>query len=272
MRVAAVQLNSQANKEVNLKSALEAVDEAAAAGARFVLLPEYSDYLGPDERAPAVAEPAGGPWHQAMAETARRTGVWLHSGSSRVSAGNGRVHNSSVVFAPDGSVAARYDKVHLFDVDIPDGVPHRESDTVAPGDRLVTCDVDGWRVGLSVCYDLRFPELYRAHALKGAQLMVVPAAFTFYTGRDHWEVLLRARAIENQCYVLAAGQVGTHETDGGTGRTNGRSMLVDPWGTVLATAPDTPAVITGDLDAVRVNTIRTEVPSLTNRRPDVYPR
>ena len=271
MRVAAVQLNSQNDKDLNLKTATEHVAAAAKAGARFVLLPEYVDYLGPKDGAPAATETEDGPAHALFAETARRHDVWLHCGSIHVAAPDGRAYNTSVVFAPDGSVAARYRKIHLFDVDIPDGVTHRESDTVAPGEELVTCDVDDWRVGLSVCYDLRFPELYRALTLAGARLLVVPAAFTFYTGRDHWEVLLRARAIENQCYVLAAGQVGAYSADGNTtARSNGRSMLIDPWGTVISCATDTVGLVVGDLDASRLETVRTEVPSLANRRPDVY--
>lgn len=271
MRVAAVQLNSRNNKELNLKTAVDRVAAAAEGGARFVLLPEYVDYLGPDDGARQAAETEDGPAHTAFAEAARSSGVWLHCGSIRVAAPDGRAFNTSVVFRPDGSVAARYRKIHLFDVDIPDGATHRESDTVAPGQDLVTCDVDGWRVGLSTCYDLRFPELYRGLILAGADLLVVPAAFTFYTGRDHWEVLLRARAIESQCYVLAAGQVGTHVEDNGVvARTNGRSMLVDPWGTVVACAADTPDIVFGELDRSRHDTVRTEVPSLTNRRPEVY--
>ncbi len=271
MRVAAVQLNSQDDKDFNIKTAVENVAAAAEGGARLVLLPEYVDYLGPKAGEPAATEPEGGPAHTAFAEAARANDVWLHCGSIRVAAPDGRAFNTSVVFRPDGTVAARYKKTHLFDVDIPDGVTYRESDSVAPGHSLVACDVDGWKLGLSICYDLRFPELYRHLALAGANLLVVPAAFTFYTGRDHWEVLLRARAIESQCYVLAAGQVGTHPADGGvTARTNGRSMLIDPWGTVVACAPDAPSIVFGDLSRSRLNTVRAEVPSLSNRRPEVY--
>lgn len=271
MRVAAVQLNSQHDKDINIKAAVEAVATAADGGARFVMLPEYVDYMGTKEGAVAAAETERGPAHAAFAEAARANNVWLHCGSIRIAAPDGRVFNTSVVFGPDGSVPARYRKIHLFDVDIPDGVTYRESDSVAPGDQMVTCDVDDWRVGLSICYDLRFPELYRGLTLAGANLLVVPAAFTFYTGRDHWEVLLRSRAIESQAYVLAAGQVGTHTADGGaTARTNGRSMLIDPWGTVVACASDTTDIVYGDLRRDRLDCVRTEVPSLTNRRPETY--
>lgn len=273
MRVAAVQLNSQHDKDLNIKTAVEAVSSAADKGARFVLLPEYVDYLGTREGAAAATEPEGGPAHAAFADAARTHGVWLHCGSIRVAAPDGRAFNTSVLFAPDGTVAARYRKIHLFDVDIPDGVTHRESDSVAPGDRFVTCDVDDWKVGLSVCYDLRFPELYRGLTLAGANLLVVPAAFTFYTGRYHWEVLLRARAIESQCYVLAAGQTGPYIADGDMpARSNGHSMLIDPWGTVTACAPDTDkvSIVIGDLDRSQLDTVRDKVPSLRNRRPEIY--
>lgn len=271
MRVAAVQLNSQVDKDLNIKVATDYIAHAAEAGARFVLLPEYTDYLGPMKGARAAAEEQGGPAHQAFAEAARAHQVWVHCGSIRVQAPDGRAYNTSLLFRPDGTLAAHYRKIHLFDVDIPDGVTHRESDTIAPGQDLVICEVETMRVGLSICYDLRFPELYRELAVAGADLLCVPAAFTFYTGRDHWEILLRARAIENQCYVLAAGQVGTYPTDGGSiGRTNGRSMLIDPWGVVVACASDAPGMFAADLDLERMNTIRAEVPSMANRRPDVY--
>jgi predicted amidohydrolase len=273
MRVAAIQLNCQDDKELNVKTAVAAISQAARGGARFILLPEYVDYLGTKEGAAAAAEPEDGPAQAAFARAAEENNVWLHCGSLRVAAPDGRAFNTSFIFAPDGRVAARYRKIHLFDVDIPDGVTYRESESVAPGENLVTCDVEAWKVGLSVCYDLRFPELYRGLTLAGADLLVVPAAFTFYTGRYHWEVLLRARAIESQTYVLAAGQVGTHVADGGvTARTNGRSMLIDPWGTVLASAPDVDgtSIVYGDVERSRLDQVRAEVPSLLNRRPEVY--
>lgn len=257
MRVAAVQLNSRHDKDLNLKTAVDAVGTAAEGGARFVLLPEYVDYLGTAEGAAAAAEPEGGPAESAFAEAARTHGVWLHCGSIRVAAPDGRSCNTSLVFAPDGSVAARYRKIHLFDVDIPDGVTYRESDSVAPGKDLVTCDVDEWRVGLSICYDLRFPELYRGLALAGATLVVVPAAFTFYTGRYHWEPLLRARAIENQAYVLAAGQHGRHNEKR---ETFGHSLLVDPWGRVVGEQAEGDGVVVATLDRALVDETRRNMP------------
>jgi deaminated glutathione amidase len=268
VRVAACQLNSGPDKDLNIKAAFDVASRAARAGADLVVLPEYTDYLGPGAGAFAAAEEPQGPAHTAFADAARELGVWLLVGSIRVKAPDGRVYNTSLVFDRSGQLTATYRKVHLFDVDLPDRVTHKESDTVAPGDRLVQVDVDQTRVGLSICYDLRFPELYRAHALAGAHLLAVPAAFTFFTGRDHWEVLLRARAIENQCYVVAAGQYGTYPPDG---HSNGRSMIIDPWGVVVACAPDEPGFVTADLDRARIDRIRTELPSLANRRTDAYP-
>jgi predicted amidohydrolase len=174
-----------------------------------------------------------------------------------------RTYNTSLVFDRDGELAATYRKIHLYDVEIPGRVSYQESRSVAPGTEPVAIDIEGVRLGLSICYDLRFPELYRRLAIAGARVLAVPAAFMMHTGRDHWEVLLRARAIENQCYVVAAGQIGDHDP----GRTcYGRSMVIDPWGTVLAQAPDTVGVVVADLDPERLETIRQELPSLANRR------
>jgi predicted amidohydrolase len=174
-----------------------------------------------------------------------------------------RTYNTSLVFDRSGGLVSAYRKIHLYDVEIPGRVSYLESRSVAPGNDCVTVDVAGLRVGMSICYDLRFPELYRRLAGAGAQLLLVPAAFMLHTGRDHWEVLLRARAIENQCYVAAAAQIGDHDP----GRTCfGRSMVVDPWGTVLAQAPDEIGVTVADLDLDRLARIRSELPSLANRR------
>ena len=173
-----------------------------------------------------------------------------------------------MLLAPDGTVVARYRKIHLFDVTVEDGPVDRESDRVSPGDRAVVADVDGVRIGLSICYDLRFPELYRALALAGAEVLTVPANFTERTGRDHWEVLLRARAIENGAYVLAPSQVG-----GPPGQPAfGRSMVVDPWGTIVAQAPDRVGLVTAELDLGRVRSIRRQIPALANRRPEATDR
>jgi deaminated glutathione amidase len=263
MRVAVCQLNSRADRAANLAVARDLLDRAAAAGADLALLPEYVDYLGRAAGEPKP-EPVDGEFAAFFAQAARRLRMWVLAGSfHEASPDPRRTHNTSLVFDRTGGLAAVYRKIHLYDVEIPGRVSYQESRTVAPGTQTSVVDVEEVRVGLSICYDLRFPELYRQLAVAGAQVLVVPAAFMMHTGRDHWEVLLRARAIENQCYVVAAGQIGDHEP----GRTCfGRSMVVDPWGTVLAQAPDTVGVTVADLDLDRLATIRAELPSLANRR------
>lgn len=264
MRVAVCQLNAREDRKANLAVAEALLERAAAGGADLALLPEYVDYLGPAVGQPP-AEPVDGEFARFFATTARRLGIWVLAGSfHEVGPDDRHTYNTSLVFDRSGGLAATYRKIHLYDVEIPGRVSYRESDGVAAGSDLVTVDVDGVSVGLSICYDLRFPELYRQLAVAGgAQLVVVPAAFMMHTGRDHWEVLLRARAIENQCFVAAAGQIGDHEPR----RTCfGRSMVIDPWGTILAQAPDTVGVVFADLDFDRLRTIRAELPSLANRR------
>ncbi|GIF00409.1 carbon-nitrogen hydrolase family protein [Paractinoplanes rishiriensis] len=264
MRVAVCQLNSRDQRDHNLAVARGLLERAAAAGAEFAVLPEYVDYLGPGEGAPKP-EGTDGEFAGFFAAAARELGIWVHAGSfHEVGPDERRTYNTSLVFAPDGTLAASYRKIHLYDVEIAGRVSYQESRSVAPGAETVVTEVAGVRTGLSVCYDLRFPELYRRLAVEGdARILVVPAAFMLHTGRDHWEVLLRARAIENQCYVVAAGQIGDHEP----GRTCfGRSMIVDPWGTVLAQAPDAVGVATADVDLARLETVRSELPSLANRR------
>jgi predicted amidohydrolase len=264
MRVAVCQLNSREDRAENLRVARELLERAAAAGASLAVLPEYVDYLGPGQGAPKP-EGVDGEFAQFFASAARELGIWVHAGSfHEAGPDDSRTYNTTLIFDPSGSLAATYRKIHLYDVEIPGRVSYHESKTVAPGSSTVVAEIDGVRTGLSICYDLRFPELYRRLAVAGsARVLVVPAAFMMHTGRDHWEVLLRARAIENQCYVVAAGQIGNHEP----GRTCfGRSMIVDPWGTVVAQAPDTVGVVTADLDLSRLEQIRAELPSLANRR------
>ena len=264
MRVAVCQLNAREDRTANLRAARDLLTRAADAGADLAVLPEYVDYLGPDAGAPD-GEPVDGEFATFFADAARDLRMWVLAGSFReVGPDPGRTHNTTLVFDRTGTLAAAYRKIHLYDVEIPGRVSYRESRSVAPGAEPVVVPVDGVPVGLSICYDLRFPELYRRLAVDGgARVLVVPAAFMMHTGRDHWEVLLRARAIENQCYVLASAQIGDHEP----GRTCfGRSMVIDPWGTVLAQAPDTVGVTVADLDLDRLERIRTELPSLANRR------
>jgi len=263
MRVSVCQLNSRDDRDHNLRVARELLGRAAEAGAEFAIVPEYVDYLGRAAGMPKP-EPIDGQFAGFFAEAARDLGIWVHAGSfHETGPDDERTFNTSLVFNPAGEMVAVYRKIHLYDVEIPGRVSYQESRTVAAGTDVVVADVADVPVGLSICYDLRFPELYRRLADGGARVIVVPAAFMMHTGRDHWEVLLRARAIENQCYVIAAGQIGDHEPD----RTCfGRSMVIDPWGTVIAQAPDVVGVTTADLDLERVEKIRTEVPSLANRR------
>ena len=267
MRVAVCQVNSREDRGANLTTARELIGRAAAAGAEFVMLPEYVDYLGPVDGEPKP-EPVDGEFAAFFAETARELGIWLHAGSfHEASPDPARTHNTSLLFDRTGGLSAVYRKIHLYDVEIPGRVSVRESASVAPGEETVVTDVDGVGVGLSICYDLRFPELYRRLAVSGATVLVVPAAFMVHTGRDHWEVLLRARAIENQLYVVAPAQFG--EPMPGR-RSFGRSLVADPWGTVLAQAPDEECVIVAELDRGRVRDVRARLPSLANRQPDAY--
>src|SRR3712207_3358709 len=245
MRVAVCQLNAREDRAANLAVARELLGRAAAAGADLAVLPEYVDHLGPADTTPKP-EPVDGEFGQFFGDAARDLNMWVLAGSFHEAGPDPqRTYNTSLVFDRAGRLAAVYRKIHLYDVEIAGRVTYQESRSVAPGADLAVTDVAGVRLGLSICYDLRFPELYRQLAVAGeADVLAVPAAFMLHTGRDHWEVLLRARAIENQCYVLAAGQIGDHDP----GRTCfGRSMIVDPWGTVLSQAPDTVGIVTADL-------------------------
>jgi predicted amidohydrolase len=263
MRVAVCQLNARENRDANLKVARELLDQAAAGGADLAVLPEYTDYLGPARGAPEP-EPVDGSYATFFSGAARELGIWVIAGSFHEAGPDAeRTFNTSPVFDRGGRLVAAYRKIHLYDVEIPGRVSYQESRTVAAGREPVVVSIDGSPFGLSICYDLRFPELYRRLAIEGALVLVVPAAFMVHTGRDHWEVLLRARAIENQCYVVAAAQIGDHEP----GRScYGRSMVVDPWGIPVAQAPDIPSVTFADLDFDRLRRIRSELPSLANRR------
>lgn len=268
MIAAAVQLTSTADRERNLETADRLTRAAAAAGASLVLLPEKWAVLGTPEETAAGAEPFDGPALRWAGAVARELGIDLVAGSiaERVP-GQGKGSNTSVHFGPDGEVHATYRKMHMFDVEV-GGRTYRESDHEQPGDDIVlTRTADGAELGMTVCYDLRFPELFRILAVRGARVLTVPAAFTLATTREHWEVLLRARAIEDQCFVVAANQIGEHAPGI---RSGGRSMIVDPWGVVLAQAPDTETFITAELDFERLEEIRRSVPSLANRRPQSY--
>ncbi|NUT56489.1 MAG: carbon-nitrogen hydrolase family protein [Thermoleophilia bacterium] len=268
MRAAAVQLTSTPDRDRNLETADRLTREAAAAGAELVVLPEKWSVLGAPEDMVAGAEPFDGPALRWAGATARDLGIDLVAGSiaERVP-GAGRGSNTSVHFGPDGEEKAVYRKVHMFDVEV-GGTTYRESENEAPGDELVVSETaQGVELGMSICYDLRFPELYRILAVQGARILVVPAAFTLATTREHWEILLRARAIEDQAFVVAANQIGEHAKGF---RSGGRSMIVDAWGLVLAQAPDKETFVLAELDLERQAEIRRTMPSLANRRPSAY--
>ena len=268
IRLACVQLTSRADKAVNLERTERLVARAAATGADLVVLPEKWNAIGHADVLHAAAEPLeGGESVEAMSGWARTHGITLVGGSiTERRDGREKLSNTCLVFDPEGEVDAVYRKIHLFDVDV-GGLRYRESDAEEPGDEPVVARLEDWPIGLSVCYDIRFPELYRILALEGAELVTVPANFTLYTGKDHWHVLLRARAIENQLFVAAAAQVG--ETMPGK-PSYGRSVVVDPWGTVLAQAPDEETVIAAEIDRERLREIRRNLPSLANRRAAAY--
>ncbi len=267
--VAAVQTQSGANRDRNIETTSALIERAARAGATYVQVPELVTYLGPPGRYDEIAESIPGPTTEHFAALARRLGVSVHLGSLlEHSATPGRVHNTSVVIGPDGALLATYRKVHLFDIAVPGEVEFRESDLIAPGSQLVVAEVGPARVGLSICFDLRFPELYRALALAGATVLAIPAAFSAVTGPSHWETLVRARAIESHSFVVAAAQAGT--TAEGVA-TNGDSMIVGPWGEVLARASgDDPEVLVASLDLEQVRRRREQIAVLALRRPDVY--
>lgn len=262
---AAIQLNATTDKERNLATADRLVREAAGRGARLAVLPEKWAVLGSADELRAGAEAADGPALTWARATARELGIDLVAGSlSLREDGRDRLVNVSAHVGPDGEIRARYAKLHMFDVEV-DGRVYRESDAEEPGEEVVVSrTADGVELGLSICYDLRFPELYRALAARGARILTVPSAFTLATTRDHWEVLLRARAIEDQAFVVAANQVGDH---GHGMRSGGRSMIVDPWGVVLAAAPDAECAILAELDLQRLSEVRRRLPALDHRRP-----
>jgi predicted amidohydrolase len=260
-------MTSGTDRAANLETAERLVARAAATGADVVVLPEKWNGIGDADTLRGLAEPLEGESVSAMTGWARRHGITLVGGSiTEAREGRDKLSNTSVVLDPEGTVVAVYRKIHLFDVEV-GGHVYRESEAEEPGGEPVVSEVEGWPIGLTVCYDVRFPELYRILALEGAELVTVPAHFTLYTGKDHWHVLLRARAIENQLYVAAAAQVGVT----GIGRPSyGRSVIVDPWGIVLAEAPDEETVISAELDRARLADIRAKLPSLANRQPEAY--
>ncbi len=253
---AVVQLNSTSDTEANWREASRLIERAAGYGARLVATPENTNYFGPLAEKVRTAEAVDGPTCRRFAALAARLGVHLLLGSfNERSDEPTQCHNTSVLFGPDGAVMASYRKIHLFDVELSETVRSRESEAVKPGDRAVVAGTPLGRLGLSVCYDLRFGNLYRRLVAEGAEILCVPAAFTLMTGRDHWEPLLRARAIECQCFVLAPAQCGRHD-DPGLRESFGHAMILDPWGRVLAMAPDGPGLALAEIDLDRVARVR----------------
>ncbi len=268
LRVACVQLTSRSDKAANLEKAERLVARAAATGADLVVLPEKWNAIGSADALRANAEPLdGGESVEAMSGWAARHGITLVGGSiTEIREGRAKLSNTCPVYDPSGELVAVYRKIHMFDVEV-GGHVYRESEAEEPGEETLVAELEGWRVGLSVCYDLRFPELYRILAVRGARLITVPSAFTATTGAAHWDVLVRARAIENQLFIVAPNQVGDVAPHYSS---YGHSAIVDPWGKVLAEADDGEGFVAADLDFAEQDRIRESLPSLANRRPDAY--
>jgi predicted amidohydrolase len=271
-RIAACQMNSRADKDANLATAERLIDEAARLGADLVALPEMFNMLGTRDHVREGAEPLMGPSARFLQAKAREHGIYVHGGSMPIlvderEPGSSKIWNMTLVFDPAGELIARYAKIHLFDIDIHGQVAENESATFEAGREMINFDTEHGRFGLTICYDIRFPELYRALTLDGARVIFHPSAFTLYTGKDHWEALIRARAIENQVFMVSPAQIGEHPP----GKyCFGNAMIVDPWGTVIARAPEQECVIFADIDYDYQEKVRAQLPSLQHRRPDVY--
>ncbi len=272
MRIGLAQLNSRQDKTANLAAAGNAIDRLAVQGVDLVILPEMFNFHGLDEANAEAAETIPGPSTEWAREKAREHGIFVHCGSliERRTDGAGageRLFNTSMVFDRSGGEVARYSKIHLFDVRLPDGLEYSESESISPGNEIVVCDCEGVSLGLAICYDLRFPELFHALADRGAELLVLPAAFTVPTGISHWEPLIRARAIENGCYMAACGQWGRYAR----GRQNyGHSMVVDPWGIVIAQCREAVDTLAVDLDLDYLRSVRERMPVQRHRRRDLF--
>jgi len=262
--VAAVQMDTQNDKQANWRQMAAFIDEAAAKGAQLVAFPEVVNILSEE---PQYAEAIPGPTTELLAAKAREHHIWIHGGSiSEVNPDGPRTYNTTVLVNPQGEIVARYSKLHNFDMTLPDGSSVRESDRKEPGKEVVTVETELGHLGFAICYDMRFPELFRLMTLAGAQIIFLPANFTMPTGKDHWEPILRARAIENGCYIIAPNQVGVKEKF----VAYGNSMIVDPWGTVIARASDKPGLILAEIDLDYLDDVRRRNPSVANRRTDVY--
>jgi predicted amidohydrolase len=270
VRVAAVQMDTQDDKKKNLRKAEALVEEAVAQGAQLVGLPEYFNFAGTDRREFGEAEIIPGPTTEFLSGMARRNHLWLHGGSfSEKVEGRTKMFNTTTFFNPAGEMVARYRKTHLLELRIKGGSTVIESSTKDPGDEVVVCDTDLGKIGLSICYDMRFPDLYRVMVSRGAVIVFVCANYSLYTGKDHWEVILRARAIDNQCYIVAPAQIGIKPSSPPF-PTYGRSLIIDPWGNIIAKAPDKETCIVADLDMDYLDGVRQQICPMKHRRPDLY--
>ena len=264
MKISLIQMNSRHSKQANIAAAVELIDRAVAEEQPdWGCLPGGFDFLGGIRaEKQAAAEILGdGPAYNAMQNLARRHGIFIHAGSilEKV-AGQDQIHNTTVVFDRSGKEIARYRKIHMFDITAPDGTQYHESSSFKAGNAVVTYDCEGLTVGCSICYDLRFPDLFQALVEKGAEVIALPAAFTMLTGKDHWEVLCRARAIETEAYFCAAAQTGTHHVGGDVRSTYGHSLVVDPWGHVTARASDGVGIVSTRIDRKLIDKVRAQIP------------
>lgn len=268
LRVGVVQLNSGDDLALNLEACRRSIARAADCGARFVVLPENFAFFGSEQAKRGLAErldaESPGPILEMLSTEAAKHRLYLLGGGwPEASADAARPYNAATVVGPDGDVVATYHKIHLFDVDAPDGHSYRESAGVTPGSAVQCVTVEGFRIGLSICYDLRFPELYRRLVDDGAEVLCIPSAFTFATGQAHWHLLCRARAIENQCFVLAPGQWGTHPRNR---KTYGHSLILDPWGEILEEVAEGEGIAVATLSREKLQAVRSKLPSLSHRR------
>lgn len=265
--VAVVQMDSQADKQANMNCACEFIDEAVNMGASLVSFPELMNYIGDKIIEGDIPETIPGYTTNILIEKAKKYNIYIHCGSIyELINQNNRYFNTTIMINPKGEIIAKYRKIHMFDVTLPDGTVCHESSTCYAGDQIVTVDSEIGKLGFSICYDIRFPELFRIMALDGAQIIFTPSNFTMQTGKDHWESILRTRAIDNGVYIIAAGQIGKKINY----TAYGNSMVVDPWGTVIARAKNNPGVTIAEIDLGYIDEVRAKISSLKNRRTDIY--
>lgn len=264
--IGVVQMDTRDNYEENMEAACKYIDEAAAKGAKLVAFPEVFNYIGTEPREPE--EIPNGPTIRLMAKKAKEHGIWIHCGSiSEVNPNGEKKFNTTVLLNPQGEEAARYRKLHAFDITLQDGTETRESDRMQIGEDIVMVDTELGKIGLAICYDIRFPELFRYMAINGCQVIFTPANFAMSTGKDHWEPILRTRAVENTCYMVAPGQIGKKR---GVSQSFGASMVIDPWGIVIGRANEKAGVVMAEIDLDYLDKVRRDLPCLKNRRSDVY--